>query len=307
MATTIIDNGVKILLDRGYQNDGSTTLTAPTEFKVGQNQATPAVTDTDLDEPVPIGNGTVNDDGDNQLTGSSGGDNTTDNTNIFKPGAGVSDDVAQNLIANNTNVSKIWTIADLSANGANITGTSRAAIWLYINDAADLAKFKSSGTAVELRLGSDTSNYFFKQWTVAELAVGWNWLNTGTTAVNALSENGTVAGNIDTFVIVITTNNSTDEFATGDVIYDLLRTWVAGDLTKTITSTTIDDAALTVQIRSDVASTEANGFNIDSHGLFNTDGTPLMEGLENFTAESKTNTDEFIFTVQNQFVIDNVT
>ncbi|KKM72363.1 hypothetical protein LCGC14_1421260 [marine sediment metagenome] len=307
MATTLVKDGVKIIMDRAYNDDGSTSFTAPTEFKVGQDQTTPTTSDTDLTNAVPISNGTVNDDGDNQLTGSSGGDNTTDNITTFKPGAGISDDTSQNLIANNTNATKIWTIADLSANGTNITGTSRASIWLYILDSTALAKFKSSGTAIELRLGSDPSNYFFKTWTAADLAIGWNWLNTGTTAVNALSENGTVAGNIDTFIIEITTNNSTDTFIAGDVLYDLLRTWVAGDLTKTVTSTTIDNTALTVQIRSDLASTEANGFVIDSHGNFNTDSSALMEGLEEFVDESKTNTDEFIFTTQNQFVINNVT
>ncbi len=306
MATSFTNNGVKIIMDRTYNDDGATSFTAPAEFKVGQDQTTPEITDTDLDNPVPISNGTVNDDGDNQLTGSSGGDNTTDNTTTFKPGAGVSDVTSQNLIANNGNATKIWTIANLAANGSNITGTSRFSIWLYINDAADLAKFKSSGTVIEVKLGSAVGDYFSKTWERSELAVGWNWLNSGTTAVEDLTETGTVAGNIDTFIIEITTNNATDTFTTGDVLYDLLRTWVAGDLTKTITSTTIDNTAKTVQIRSDLASTEANGFNVDSHGLFNTDATPLLEGLENFTEESKTDTDEFIFTIQNQFVIDNV-
>ena len=307
MATTKVNDGVKILMDRGYNDDGSTTYTAPTEFKVGQNQTTPEVTDTDLDEAVPITNGTVNDNGDNTLTGSTGGDNTTDNTTTFKPGAGVSDNTSQNLITNVSSVTKVWTIANLAALGSNITGTSFAGFWLYINDAADLAKFKSSGTAIELRLGSDTSNYFFKTWTAADLAVGWTWLNTGSVAVEDLSENGTVAGNIDTFQLEITTNNAADDFSAGDVMYDLLRTWVAGDLTKTITSTAIDETALTVQQRSDLASTEANGFVLDSHAGFNTDGTPKMEGLESFTEESKSNTDEFIFTTQDQFVINNVT
>ena len=307
MVTTLVNNGVKIIMDRAYNDDGSTSFTAPTEFKVGQNQTTPEVTDTDLDEAVPISNGTVNDNGDNTLTGSTGGDDSTDNTTTFKPGAGVSDVTSQNLITNVTSVTKIWTISDLSSLGNNITGTSFAGMWLYINDAADLAKFKTSGTAIEMKLGSDSSNYFSKTFTASNLAVGWNWLNTGSTAVDALTETGTVAGNIDTFIIEITTNNASDDFAAGDVLYDLLRTWVAGDLTKTITSKTIDNTALTVQIRSDLSSTEANGFVLDSHGLFNTDSTALMEGLENFDDESKTDTDEFIFTAQNQFVLDNVT
>ena len=111
-------------MDRGYK--ASPTFTAPTVFKVGQDQSTPLVTATDLTNAVPISNGTVNDNGDNTLTGSSGGDNSTDNTTTFKPGAGVSVVTSQNLIANNTNATKIWTISNLASLGTNITGTSRA-------------------------------------------------------------------------------------------------------------------------------------------------------------------------------------
>lgn len=299
--TKLVNNGIKIIMDRAYNDDGSTSFTAPTEFKVGQNQSDPEITDTDLDGAVPISNGTINDDGDNQLTGSSGGDNTTDNTTTFKPGGGVSDDTAQDLIANNTNVTKIWTITDLSANGTIISGTQPFGLWLFIKDATELAKFKTSGTALEVKLGSDTSNYFSKTFTLSDLATGWNWITSGTTNVNALTETSTVTGDIDTFIIEIITNNSTDQFTTGEVIYDMLRQWSTSDLTKTITSKVIDNTAKTVQVRSDLSSTEANGFVIDSHGLFNTDGTPLMEGLESFTDESKTDTDEFIFIVQNKF------
>lgn len=129
----------KILLNRAYKS--TPDYTVPSQFKVGTANGTPAIGDTDLDVPIPITDGTVNDDGSNQLTGSSGGDNTTDNTSIFKPGAGVSDDTAQNLIANGTNVSKVWSIANLAANGTNITGTQPVGYWLYIADATALAKF----------------------------------------------------------------------------------------------------------------------------------------------------------------------
>ena len=54
-----------------------------------------------------------------------------------------------------------------------------------------------------------------------------------------------------------------------------------------------------------MASTEANGFNLNGHGAFNTDSTPLMEGVDQFTTESKTDTDEIIFTTKNQFTIAN--
>ena len=112
------------------------------------------------------------------------------------------------------------------------TGNQPIGVWLYIKDATALAKFKTSGTAFELRVGSDTSNYYSKTMTAANLAVGWNWIQSGTTNLEDLTETGTVSGDLDTYVVVITTNNATDEFAAGDVIIDLLRQWQTSDLTK---------------------------------------------------------------------------
>ena len=248
MASTLTNSQVQVIMNRSYIP--SLTLTAPTVFKVGQIQATPTVSDTDLTDAVPISNGTVNDNGDNTLTGSLGGDNSTDNTTTFKPGAGQTDDTSQNLIANNGNATKVWTIADLSSLGNNITQTQPFGLWIFIKDQTTLDKFLTSGTALEIKLGSDSSNYFSKTVTAADLSLLFNWISSGTTNVEDLTETGTVSGDVDTFIIEITTNNSTDTFVAGDVLYDLLRQWAPSDLTKNINSSypIIDNTALTVEI-----------------------------------------------------------
>ena len=144
----------------------------------------------------------------------------------------MSDDTAQNLIANNTNATKIWTIADLSSLGTNITQTQPFGLWIFIKDTTTLAKFITSGTALEIKLGSDSSNYFSFTVTAANLATGFNWITSNTVNVEDLTETGTVSGNVDTFIIEITTNNATDTFVAGDVVYDLLRQWAPSDLVK---------------------------------------------------------------------------
>lgn len=303
MSSTFTTTGIGTILNRSY---GDASQSKVNSVKIGQNQTSVSESDTDLTQAIPISNGTVNDNGDNQLTGSSGGDNTTDNTTTFKPGAGTTDITAQNLIANNTNVSKIWTISDLSSLGTNITITQPFGLWLYINDSADLDKFKTSGTALEIKLGSDSSNYFSLTKEASDLSTGWNWITSETTNVEDLSETGTVGSPVDTFIIEITTNNSTDEFTTGDVIYDLLRQWASSDLLKTMDTgyPLVDSVANTVQHRATISSVEANGFNLSGFGTFNTDSTALIEGLENFDEESKSDSDQFIYTVKNKFVID---
>jgi len=298
----IVNNGKKIIINRAYK--ATPDYTVPSRFRVGISNGTPAVADTDLDVSIPISNGTVNDDGDNQLTGSSGGDNTTDNTTTFKPGAGTSDVTAQNLIANNTNATKIWTIADLSSAGTNKTATEPFGLWLYIKDATALAKFVSAGAALTIKLGSDSSNYYYYTRTAAQLAVGWNWITSGTTNTEDLTETGTVAGNIDTFIIEIVTNNATDTFVAGDVVYDLLREWTVAERSKIFTSgyPTIDETNYETETRCQLLSTEANGFDINGLGLINTDGTILLHSEDTFTAESKSNTDQFTFIVKDRII-----
>jgi len=300
---TIVNLGLDILMDRLIT--ASPAKTAISQFQVGIGTTTPAVADTGLEIAVPIDNGTVNDNGDNTLTGSSGGDNTTDNTTTFKPGAGTTDVTAQDLIANNSSVTKIWTIADLSALGTNITGTQPFALWFFIKDAAALAKLKTSGTALEVKLGSDSSNYFSKTFAVSTLATGFNWITSNTVNVNALTETGTVSGNIDTFIIEVTTNNATDTFTTGDVIYDLLRQWAASDLVKNMESGFPSDDTTTKEVTSRMIllSTEANGFPLTELAVFNTDSTIQIWSHDVFTSRSKTDTEEFRFIQKDRFII----
>jgi hypothetical protein len=303
VGSSYTDSGIQIILNRTY---GDASNSTPDVVKVGQDQTDPTSSDTDLTEAVPITNGTVNDNGDNQLTGSSGGDNTTDNTTTFKPGAGLSDDTSQNLIANDTNVLKIWTIADLSSLGTNITITQPFGLWFFILDQTTLDKFLSSGTALEIKLGSDSSNYFSYTREASDLSIGWNWITSGTINVEDLTETGTV-GTVDTFIIEVTTNNATDEFTTGDVLYDLLRQWAISDLIKSEDSgyPIIDLTALTIAHRATISSVEANGFNLSGFGTFNQDTTPKIEGLDAFDEESKSDSDQFIYTAKNKHIVNN--
>jgi len=291
--STLTNNGKKIILNRSFKSVPDYTVTS--KFKVGINNATPSVVDTDLTYAVPISNGTVNDTGANQLIGSSGGDNTTDNTSIYKEGAGLTDAKAQNLIANATNVSKIWTLHPLIT--ANITYTQPFSLWLYIKDATALAKFLSSGTALEIRLGSDSSNYYSYTRTAAQLATGWNWISSNTALVNTLTATGTPGAPADYFAIIITTNILTDTFVAGDIVYDLLRQWATTDLTQTFVSgyPVFDETNMEVEIRGYLNSLEANGFNINGFATFNTDATNKMFDEDAFTAESKTSVDELTF------------
>jgi len=305
MATggVITNLGKNVMINRTYKS--SPDYTIPSTFRMGIGTTTPVVTDTALDIHIPLANGTVNDNGSNTLTSSAGGEDTTDNTSTYKEGAGITDATSQNLLTDNSSVTKRWYIANLASAGTKITGTEPVSLWIYIYDAATLAMFKTSGTALEVRLGSTLdTDYYSVTRTSAQLAVGWNWITTGTVNVEDLSETGTVAGDIDTFEIVITTNNATDDWTDGYVIYDLLRQWAVADLSDNFVTgyPVFDEVNKKVTLRYYLNSLQANGFPLAETGSFNTDGTPLMIDRDVFTSISKTSSDEIAIVVVNTMV-----
>ncbi len=301
------NDGKKIMLNRTFKS--SPDYTIPSVFKVGILNGTPLVSDTDLDVAIPISDGTVCDNGDNQLTGSGGGDNTTDNSTTYKEGAGETDAKSQNLIANGTSATKTWTIADLDTNGNDAVGTQPYGLWLNIKDATTLAKFKTSGTAIEIKLrtnGDAADKKYYDVFTASDLAVGWTWLTSNKVNVEDMGTGGGGApsGVLDEFIIEITTNNATDAFVAEDVMYDLLRQWATSDLTSTFVSgyPVFDYTSSEVTIRNFLSVTQANGFDINGHAIFNTDATALRDSEDTITAESKSSTDEFAFIAVDRLV-----
>lgn len=295
---TITKKSKETMLHRMYTENASLSSTQylpPTRFKVGVSNQTPNIEDTDLLNAIPISDGTINDDGSNNFTGSSGGDNSTNNTTIFKQGANASDDTAQNLIANTSNATKQWTLSSLDN---NVVSSQYLSQFLYIADSDILAKFLSSGTCLELRYGSDASNYYSKTYEASDLSTGWNLLMTG--LVSDLTATGS-PGTLSRFDIIVTTNNATDTFSTDELVYDLLRQWESIDLYKdfAVGYPEIDDVNLSVKLRCYLTTLEANGYLIDSVATFNEDTVPLMFDESTITGESKSDTDEFAFVIVN--------
>jgi hypothetical protein len=303
----VTNDGKNIMLYRAFTANTSLSASsnlAPTKFKVGIDQADVTVADTDLTIPVLIGNGTVNDNGANVFTGSLGGTTSTINTSTYKQGSATGDNSSQNLLANGTNVSKVWTKAALT-NAMVLTKPFSA--WIYILDATTLAKFATAGTALEFRFrttGDGATLYKSYTRTAAQLTQGWNYITSGSTLVSGLTNGagGPPSGTINECVILITTNISTDAFITGDVVYDLLRQWAAADVLGSYSSgyPSFNTSSKQVTIRCYLNSLQASGFLINSLGLFNEDTAPKSMNLAKFSAESKSDSDEFAFVMVNR-------
>ena len=306
----ITNNGKKIILHRAYTATADLSATlylAPTQFKVGMTATTPSITDTELTLPIPIQNGTVLDAASKSWSGSLGAIASTSNTTTYKQGASLSDVTAQNLLSGTSNVVRLWEMSSLSGSFNACPITQFAGFWLYIKDATALAKISStSGSAVELRLGDDGTNYYYKDWARSALAVGWNWMHTWSGSVGGLSKIGSPAtsGTVDYAAIAVSGSETTTEFTTGEIIYDLLRSWGTSDTRKDFQSgwPTFDYINLEVEQRCTLNTLQASGFLIDNLGIYNEDTTTLLASEDAFNDESKSDTDEFAFVAVDRIV-----
>lgn len=293
MATASINRNDyrKILLNRG--NKTTPDYTVVNNLVLSLNENTPNIGDSGLTGLIPISNGTVLDNGSTNLTGIGAGSNSTDNVVTFKQGAGETDVTAQNLIKGSSSVAAGWSGVIASPYGDDSKFSSA---WLYIKDSTVLDKIVS----IELKIGVDSSNYYSETYLNADLAILWNFL-TKEDVLSSWTETGTVSGNIDYFEIEIITNNSSDVFIAGDIVYDLLRQWESSDTLKSLITgyPGINETKLQSDHSFLLTVNEANGFLIPRLAAQNTDVIPLVAFDSLSDGDSKSNTDQWRVSFKN--------
>jgi hypothetical protein len=288
----IVDNGYKIAVNRIAKK--TPDYEPVTQFSIGVNQADVTSSDTDLTLAVPIsGTETVADcEATTNWVSGTDGDIATTSTN-YKIGS-----YALTLIKDAQTVNNImWTNESLSS----LDFTSKDLWgWIYIKDATTYAKLATSD-ALEVRFGNDDdTNYYHYNYDKADLAVGWNIIKFNITTA---TEVGTVTdAACDSLAIKLTFTATTDELAADEVIIDDFKLASAGDYYKDFTSgyPTADETNMEIETESYLSSVEGNGYNLTGIGTFNTDATPKMQDAFKYTAISKTNTEELIFTIKNR-------
>jgi len=288
-----VNTGKNIMLHRTYTPNASLSSTVylpPSQFKVGINNATPSVANTDLTFPVPIANGTVLDDGSTTFDSAS----TTDNTTTYKEGAGATDNTAQNLIDTFGSTNPIgFYIADLSVAGTNANLDQYTSCWIYIKDQTTLDKIVS----IRMLIGHSIFDYYYTEVVNADLSIGWNLITTDGTLASWDRVNTGESGDLDYFRITITKSSASDTFAEGDLVYDLLRQWEASDTVKDfiVSSPTLDYVNNEATVRTTLSVLEANGYLINALGYFNKDTNVKMDSVDVFDSDSKSSTDIFTF------------
>jgi len=286
MTDSIITNlGKNVLLNRGYQD--TPDYSAPSQFKVGIDQTTPAVGDTDLDVPIPISGTETVDDCDAADWVDSADMTTTLNTTTFKEGTG-----SLNL----TKDAGASAVADTDKTTTSVDFTSKElSMWLYIKDSTMLNKLAVTD-CVTIRFGSDNANYYDYTRDLADLATGWNLIYFNTSTADSTTGAPVIAA-CDYSYIAIEADAAATVWSAGDLIMDDWKVASSDDFLKTVVSgyPTFDETLKQVTMRGFLSVNEANGYDISGFGWFNTDGTPKLCSEDSFTAESKSSTDEFVF------------
>lgn len=287
------NQGKNIILNRAYS--ASPIYTPPSKFKVGIGQTSASAVTTDLTLPVPI-SGTETVDACDVTTGwtASASDSVSLNTAIYVEGV-----AALNLIKGNTGTN--YAYVSKSATAKNFT-SKKIWIYIYISDIL-YPLLKTSGTALEIRYGTDSSNYYKKTYTAADLVIGGNNINFSSATATSTVGSPTITSCGYVYIQYFTELNATVTVA-NDFVYDNIVVASSDDYLQTFVSSypIFDYTANETTIRCYLTSVEANGYNLNTIGYFNTDGSPIMSDIDVFNDESKTFNDEFIFIRKNRIL-----
>ncbi len=283
------NNGRIVLLNRGYKV--TPDYLAPTQFKVGILNGTPLVTDTDLDNPVPI-SGTEAVDACDATTGwtASGTNSVALNTTSGerKEGTGCINIVKSDASSVNISVSKTTTSRDFTS--------KTVFVWVYIGTTA-FAEMETTD-CLTVRFGSAAGDYYQYTRDKADLSAGWNLIYF--TSATADSSTGTPAiAACDYSFLQLTSDGAADTWSGNEVRMDDWEVASAGDFTKDFVSgyPTFDTTKHEVTMRCYLTLTEANGNDLNGLAIVNEDSSPLMTGEDTYNAESKSATDEFAYIV----------
>ena len=284
----VVNNGLKIIMNRFAK--AVPDYLYPSTFKVGIGTTTATITDTDLEHAIPI-TGTEAVDSCDTANWTDGANMTsTLNTTTFKEGTG-----SLNFTKDGTGAA----VVEMHKTTTSVDFTSKSlSLWVYIIDATALAKLVATGTpACSIRFGSDASNYYEWEYDTTDLAVGWNLLDSMTSASADNTQGSPALAAMDYSYIEFQSTASATVWSAGDYIMDDWKVASTGDFVKAIESgyPTINETTKQVTIRTRLPTTQANGYLISEHAVFNEDATPLMLSHDIFSAFSKSDTDELIF------------
>ena len=279
--------GAKLLLDRAFNDDGSASYTPVSRGWVGIGQFDPSIDDTDLTRSVPIKNNNVEVVDDCETADwSESADATADSLNSSSYVEG----------SNSLNLGKSGTSSTSFSYNKATTSVDFSGktlfLFLYVTSLSDLA---SSGTAVRVKFGSDSSNFYYNDFSVSDLSTGWNalWVAQSSASVTG----SPVVSACDYSEIEFFVDDASDTVASGDLRMDYWHVADSTDFAEEFTTgypTSVSDS-LQVEARFEILDTECNGFRLNGVAWKNTDsGTPTTVAIGKHLVVGKDSTEQVI-------------
>ena len=292
IAAVITDNGKALAIKRVY----GTSVTAVSTLRLGRTTTTATVTDTDVNYLLPIQPTLLNKcDNAGDWTGSTDAITPTTHTATYKEGYGTTDNTCLNIGKSGTTQAYIYYQDSIAS--TNLSGSKYLWAWLYIVNAAALAKIASVSLYVY-----QSSNY--RYWTVsaASLSTGWNLIESGVmTSYTGQSGTAPTMSAIDKYELRVNTNNASDTFTLGDLKMDFFHYDSYTSACKTILAGYPTYSLARSTTRYYINAAEALGYSIGNFGEFNTDSTPLMFSHDSLdTAHTKTSEIEMHYILEHE-------
>lgn len=268
----------------------SPTRGRPNYATLGIGSQTPSTGSTSVTTPVPITYTDVDDcDSTTGWSASTDGSvalNTTDGEYIEGTGC-------LNLVKSGTTA----TAVTFNKTTTSVDFTSKTLwTWVYFTALTDLA----TTNCVEVRFGSDSSNYYYRRWNKSDLTTGPNNL-TMTTATATGTTGSPVVTACDYYAIIITVDATSKTYTGNSVRLDHLLVATTSDTQKTYYSgPTHSPAADTVTNVLRIGLQEAVGKPLTNVGWFLDTGE--MYGIDQYNTDTKTQEEEMEYTDAIQFV-----
>lgn len=269
--------GLNNFLNAGYLG----TTDVPTKINVGISTTTPLVSDTALGKKIPI-SGTETVDDCETADWTDGTDTASAlNSTTFKKGS------------NSLSVAKTGT----SGTSATISKTTTSVdftdkdlwLWLYVEDVSDLV---STGTAVTIRFGSDSSNYYYLDIAVGSLEDGWNAIMFDSSSATGTTGSPVITA-CDYTALIYNVDDAADTVAADRILLDDVKVASSDDYDRDFDSgyPSVNTVSSEVEMQTTLGTTDAVGYPITELGHLNSSDL-LSHSVS--SADNKTSSDIFI-------------
>ena len=276
MANKITRKGLNNLLNAGYLND----VNVPTKISIGIDTTSPLVSNTSLGKKIPINSTEEIDDFETADWVDGTDTESALNSALFKMGSNSLSVYKTGTTGTTMSINKATTSADFT--------DKDLWVWVYLEDKTDLV---SSGTALSIKFGSDSSNYYNKEIDITDLSNGWNAITFDSSVTSVGSP---VITAIDYTEFIFNFDDSSDTIVADRVLIDDLKLADSDSYYKEfdINYPQVDEVSSEVEVQTTLTTTDAVGYPLTETGILTNDNDLPVHSVS--FADNKTNKEIFI-------------